>query len=489
MFVEKGIEVLTKAGVRDVRRFSVSSAALDHASEIYDGVTHAILARIEKLNSGERPDPQKSRYGYPVIGIPVGSSLPSQRKSFHRLPYGWFRRDNAVYASEVTQLELYRQYLLEELPPLLERYGTEILVGQSTKTGVPVDLALNGSGLEVAFDQDTVYEQFFRPRLERTDWDWFFAAEQPDVHRLCHYEAVSTDMMLHRLLHYTKTSAEHFQRYIFFTNFPQHFVPFIKWGRKMVADKTSGCLGIEICPGLDEERTSYYQAPQHPAVHVKFPDNGGVTLINIGVGSQNVWKVVDAIAALRPYCVALLGILGGLRQTHEKGMYVLGQDFESDCQIAGHRDESERGASNSEMSLAFAHGICQQHGISYEDVDARRKLIERIKVISTSNRGWEFRHELIRRYTSGKIGGVEMEARAVLDACDFHTLPATFCGVISDVPVFGDLRLPGSSSSFFEQSVENHVMAGIHAWELLRKDPYRMQSRSLRRNLESSPLR
>ncbi len=459
MKLHEGMAALEEANVGELHHFSDVGKALDYAQEIYGGATGSIQNLIRQLNAGEQASSDRKGWGYPVMGIPVERFPPSVRQKFHRMSSGWFRDGDGMYASEFSQIETLRPYLMEELPPLLERFNTELIVGRSRHTYVPIDLALNGSGLKVEFDEDTVWEHFVRPQLERVQWAWHFGKKYK-FKRLAHYEAVSTDMMLHRLLHYTGTSPKDFQRYVFFTNFKHHLKPFIEWGKRMEADPESDCIGVEMSPGL-EGQTDYFATPDHPAVHVKFPNGEGITMINIQVGAPNVWKIVDCLAALRIYGVILLGINGGLRQTHKKGTFVLFQDIESDCDISGHRDPSKRGVQSPELQLALAKGICKRLGVDYDDTEARYEIIERVKDVSTSNRGWEWRRDLIERYTRDtNIGAIEMEAAAVRDACFYHRFPSAFCGIISDVPVVGDFRLPGTSADFFRKMSCRRSMPG-----------------------------
>jgi AMP nucleosidase len=488
MQVTEGKAALEAADVKDVHRFTDVGEALDYALEIYEGSKNSVQDLIRQLNEGKQASSDRALGGYPVMGISVDGRPPSFRRQFHRSSYGWFRRGAGMYASEFSQIDVMRSYLEEELPPLLERYETELLVGRSSHTYIPIDLALNGSGLKIDFDEDTVWEYFVRPQLDRVQWAWHFGKKYK-FNRLAHYEAISTDMMLHRLLHYTGTDPKKFQRFVFFTNFKHHLKPFMEWGEREAADPNSECTGVTVSPGLSGQ-TNYFEVPDHPAVHVEFPNGRGITMINIQVGAPNVWKIVDCLAALRLYGVVLLGICGGLRQTHRKGTFVLFQDMENDCEISGHRNDRRRGAQSPEIQLALSQGICQRLGVDYDDSTARAEVIERVKGVSTSNRGWEWREDLIQQYCQDtNIGAIEMEAAAVIKACSYHRIPSAFGGIISDVPVAGDFRLPGTSSEFFRQNVEHHVMSAVNAWQIMRKNPQRLQSRLLREDSFYSPLR
>ena len=63
-----------------------------------------------------------------------------------------------------------------------------------------------------------------------------------------------------------------------------------------------------------------------PAYHLSRPD-GGITLVNIGVGPSNAKTITDHLAVLRPHCWLMIGHCGGLRQTQRIGDYVLAHGY------------------------------------------------------------------------------------------------------------------------------------------------------------------
>ena len=65
---------------------------------------------------------------------------------------------------------------------------------------------------------------------------------------------------------------------------------------------------------------------QMPAYHLARPD-GGVTLVNIGVGPSNAKTITDHLAVLRPHCWLMIGHCGGLRQSQRIGDYVLAHGY------------------------------------------------------------------------------------------------------------------------------------------------------------------
>jgi AMP nucleosidase len=67
---------------------------------------------------------------------------------------------------------------------------------------------------------------------------------------------------------------------------------------------------------------------QMPAYHLARGDGqGGVTIVNIGVGPSNAKNIADHLAVLRPHCWLMVGHCGGLRQSQAIGDYVLAHGY------------------------------------------------------------------------------------------------------------------------------------------------------------------
>src|SRR5207244_6026357 len=67
---------------------------------------------------------------------------------------------------------------------------------------------------------------------------------------------------------------------------------------------------------------------QMPAYHLARTDGqGGVTIVNIGVGPSNAKNITDHLAVLRPHCWLMVGHCGGLRQSQQIGDYVLAHAY------------------------------------------------------------------------------------------------------------------------------------------------------------------
>ena len=131
------------------------------------------------------------------------------------------------------------------------------------------------------------------------------------------------DISISRLKHYTGTAAKHFQKYVIFTNYQFYIDEFIRIGNESVQNGASGYSEF-IEPG---EGQPLSRLPQMPAYHLKRPDGGGITMVNIGVGPSNAKTITDHIAVLRPHAWLMLGHCAGLRNSQKLGDYVLAHAY------------------------------------------------------------------------------------------------------------------------------------------------------------------
>jgi AMP nucleosidase len=59
---------------------------------------------------------------------------------------------------------------------------------------------------------------------------------------------------------------------------------------------------------------------------------------------------------------------------------------------------------------------------------------------------------------------------------------------VSDKPLHGEIKLPGSAAAFYRQVVGEHLRIGLVALDLLRQQETRLHSRKLR-SFDEPPLR
>lgn len=188
---------------------------------------------------------------------------------------------------------------------------------------------------------------------------------------LTQFGAKRVDYALSRLEHYTGTQVEHFQPYVFFTNYPFYMQAFIAETFSQHVAHGHGRLVAPLDPGapsaapqrvketeigrtpprfltrpkdpsapdgprvFDPAKATRFEPKQMPAVHFipDIADLPGMTIVNIGVGPSNAKTMTDILAVLDANAWLMLGHCGGLRRTQEIGQFVLAQAYVRDDKV------------------------------------------------------------------------------------------------------------------------------------------------------------
>ncbi len=215
-------------------------------------------------------------------------------------------------------------------------------------------------------------------RLSRDDRDRGSRAPAQDVAEpaareiskpLHQFGAKRVDYALGRIEHYTGSHVEHFQPYVFFTNYPFYMQAFLGEVFEKLVRRGLGRLIAPIDPErdapaktrdpervkelvigpeppiavmslsdpddpdapivFDPAKAAQFEPKQMPAVHFvpNAPDVPGMTIVNIGVGPSNAKTMTDILAVLDARAWLMLGHCGGLRRTQEIGQFVLAQAY------------------------------------------------------------------------------------------------------------------------------------------------------------------
>ena len=243
-----------------------------------------------------------------------------------------------VYSTTVTQPRDFRDYLLEQLHPLVDEFGAEIEVGLSSmEIAYPYVFEsgdeLGRGGLEdseLALHFPATSLSAIGDEIADGEYEIHPGAERP----LALFDAARVDYSLRRLVHYTGSDWRAMQSWVLLTNYHRYVDQFVRWGLEQlrVGDRASrlvlpGNVVIEARHTPEEaERlidSVVWHRFQMPAYHLVHPDRQGVSLVNIGVGPANAKNITDHIAVLRPHCWLMVGHCAGLRQSQKIGDYVL----------------------------------------------------------------------------------------------------------------------------------------------------------------------
>lgn len=475
----------------DFKRVETPEAAVDELVLLHTQATGALRASLERyLKKKVPPQPnERARFRYPELRLsykPQGV-LPSNRRA-----YAKFHRPG-VFSSTITQPGDFREYLLEQLRPLVAEYGATIEVGLSNQE-IPFPYVVD-KGDEMGRSGVTAAElaRFFPvPQLsavgdEIADGTFHLANAGPWP--LALFDAARTDYSLKRLMHYTGSHWKHVQPFILLTNYHRYVDQFVRWGMTQIGGKshytklvlpgnvevTTPKSGKELESLLDIAAWSKFQMP---AYHLAGA-GGGITLVNIGVGPSNAKNITDHLAVLRPHCFLMVGHCGGLRQSQEIGDYVLAhaylrQDRILDALVPP--DIPIPALAEVQVALQEAAGM-----VTGERGDKLKARLRTGTVVTYDDRNWELRWSQERqRINLSRAIAVDMESGTIAANGYRLRVPYGTLLCVSDKPLHGEIKLPGAASAFYERAVGQHLQIGLTAVDLLRGKLDQLHTRKLR---------
>ena len=450
---------------------------------------------------GTPPDAEQRRhFCYPelrVVWKPSGP-VPITRRAWGKM------QAPGVYATTITQPGFFRSYLLEQLQPLVEEYGASLQV-QVSDQEMPYPYVLDrGDELaQVTASPAELARHFPTPLLsavgdEVADGLWTF--EEGQARPLALFDALRVDYSLGRLRHYTGTDWRSIQPWILLTNYHRYVDQFVRWGLDQLADPASPYDrlitpgGVATSRGDDMEAAAarIAAAPWHrfqmPAYNLARTDGqDGVTIVNIGVGPSNTKNITDHLAVLRPHCWLMVGHCGGLRSSQTIGDYVLAHGYLRRDRILDDLVPPEMPIpALAEVQVALHEAAAQVTG---ERGDALKQRLRTGTVVSYDDRNWELRwSQERRRINLSRAIAVDMESGTLATQGYRLRVPYGTLLCVSDKPLHGEIKLPGTATAFYQRAVGQHLRIGIAALDLLRDDLGALHSRKLR-SFDEPPFR
>jgi AMP nucleosidase len=480
-------------------RVDTPAEAVDRLVELYEGATGSLRSAVERLlKKGEPPSAgMRAQFRYPELRLiyePNGPA-PSNARA-----YGKFS-DGGVYTTTVTQPADFRDYLLEQLEPLVSEYGALIEVGVGAQE-IPYPYVIE-SGDELTregADAAELARYFPIPSLatigdETADGEF---VRSGDERPLALFDAPRVDYSLRRLVHYTGSDWRAIQPWVLLTNYHRYVDQFVHWGLKQVH---SG-VGVEkvILPGnvvidrsLSPEEAELratavaWHRFQMPAYHLVRADGRGVTLINIGVGPANAKNITDHVAVLRPHCWLMVGHCAGLRQSQLIGDYVLAHAYLRRDNILDDAVPLMMPIpAIAEVQVALQQAVAKVTG---ETGDALKRRLRTGTVVTNDDRNWELRWSKERRLINvSRAIAVDMESATVATQGFRMRVPYGTLLCVSDKPLHGEIKLPGAANAFYERAIGEHLQIGLTAIDLLQSIDASLHSRKLR-SFDEPPFR
>nr|WP_298795334.1 AMP nucleosidase [uncultured Acetobacter sp.] len=478
---------LRAAAGTDFEAFTTAETAITRLCALYKDSTHRL-----KSTFAARQGCPPEQATYPCLAMELPPGTPMQG----RPPFDVIL-DPGFYCTTITRPALFREYLREQIEPLLHHYGQPVLVGRSHHP-IPLPYVLEDAvtGLTEA-DLRLLQEQFALPNLHATDDSIANCELLPDATKprpLALFTAERTDYSLARLHHYTGTTPRSFQRFILLTNYQRYVDTFRDYARAQVDAGGDYNAFIEpgehiyTGPGSAPAEAPADSLPQMPAYHLCRPDGNGITLINIGVGPANAKTMTDHLAVLRPHCWLMVGHCAGLRRSQVLGDYVLAHGYVRDDHVLDADLPTWVPVPPiAEVQVAMQEATMLVTGLHESDIKTRLRTGT---VMTTDNRDWELRlAHLFTQINMSRAIAVDMESATIAANGFRFRVPYGTLLCVSDKPLHGELKLRGMANAFYRERVSQHLMVGIETMRLLKQQGVtRLHSRKLR-GFDEPPFR
>ncbi|KLI63017.1 AMP nucleosidase [Aurantiacibacter marinus] len=473
---------------------------LDQLEEISNSSRANLVAAVRRYAEDRTPpDPAaraKGIFAYPELTLRYSDDERTSHpaRSFARL------NQSGTYCSSIAEPGLFRPYLKEQLQHLVNDYPVELEVGRSADE-IPYQYVLDGGALELQGASSAELTRHFpasdlvKIGDEVVDGTWI--SDGSDQRPLSLFDALRTDFSLARLRHYAGTPAQHFQRYVLFTNYIRYVEEFIDFALAQLADPDSRYDSFSA-PGVVIERGNLegarakvtegtWRKHQMPAYHLVGKDNSGITLVNIGVGPSNAKTICDHIAVLRPEVWLMIGHCGGLRPSQKIGDYVLAHAYLRDDNVLDNEIPPEIPIPPiAEVQTAMFDAARNITSDSDEQLKGRLRTGT---VVTTDDRNWELHYtRSALRFNQSRAVAIDMESATVAAQGYRFRVPYGTLLCVSDKPLHGEIKLPGQANSFYETSISQHLRIGIETLALLSKVGGSFHSRKLR-SFDEPPLR
>lgn len=456
-------------------------------TEHYDAsVTRLRAALTRYLNDRTPPnvaDRSVGAFAYPELVIHYQGVELDHAAS---LAFGRLEKPG-TYSVTLTRPEMFREYLESQIDLLVEQYELEMHVRPGSQE-IPFPYVLDG--LDLGNVSPTELSKYF-PATELADIgdeaaDGLVVADE-NGSPLSLFDGLRTDFSLARLRHYTGTPADHFQRYILFTNYNRYVDEFVAWACQQVGKgrytALSGAGGLYVDQATDDHEQlvadSTWRKHQMPAYHLIAKDGTGITLVNIGVGPSNAKNICDHLAVLRPEAWLMIGHCGGLRETQRIGDYVLAHAYLRDDNILDRVLPPEIPIPPiAEVQQALETAAVQVSGTSGANLKRRMRTGT---VVTTDDRNWELRYtDSALRFSQSRAIAIDMESATIAAQGYRFRVPYGTLLCVSDKPLHGEIKLPGQANRFYEEAIAAHLQIGIQTCELLREAGNSLHSRKLR---------
>ncbi|WP_156811947.1 AMP nucleosidase [Robiginitomaculum antarcticum] len=443
--------------------------AVDKLGALYDDAVEQLNTAFDAFaKTGEHHGGKSAHYPYLLLNLRA-------RKADGVKPYGFVSiRGTGWYGSSITHPEIFENYLKEQLGYIDAAYEIDYYVGYCDEQ-IPVAFAIDPSTYDMKDGASRQIGHYFvLPNLKKIHDDLADGAFEPPEDEplpLSLFPALRTDYSLQRLKHYTATPPSHFQKFVIFTNYQRYVDEFIDHAKTIIDNNDSYSFSA---PGSGKVETSVdynpdpkMKLPQMPAYHLMGENNEGITIINIGVGPSNAKTITDHLAVLRSHCWLMLGHCGGLRNTQVLGDFVLAHAYLRDDQILDDvLPPSIPLPTIAEVQIALTEAISEVMQLSGQEM---KQHVRTGTVVTTDDRNWEMRYAQLRtRLNQSRAIAIDMESATIAANGYRYRVPYGTLLCVSDRPLHGEIKLPGSAEVFYRSRIAQHLNIGLKTMSILK---------------------
>ena len=476
--------------------------AVDRLAALHQQATSALSQALKRyLKERVKPDAaQHAQFRYPELRLTYQGQgeAPATVRAYAKVQVP------GTYSVTVTHPAAFRNYLLEQLRPLMHDFTVRVEVGVSQQN-IPYPYVveqgdeLAGSGVTAA-ELARVFPSTDLSAATDGTADGLYDWENTDPLPLALFDAARVDFSLRRLVHYTGSDWRHVQPWILLTNYHRYVDQFVRHGldvlqgdSRFVRMVLPGNVVVERGMAEGEMQAIIegvvWHRYQMPAYHLQAADGDGdgITLVNIGVGPSNAKNITDHLAVLRPHCWLMIGHCGGLRQSQTIGDYVLAHAYmRRDGILDRVVPPNIPIPALAEVQLALQEAAAQVTGERGEQL---KKRLRTGTVLTYDDRNWELRWAQERPLINlSRAVAVDMESGTIAAQGYRLRVPYGTLLCVSDKPLHSEIKLPGSANAFYNRAVSQHLKIGIAALDLLRTELNSLHSRKLR-SFDEPPFR
>jgi AMP nucleosidase len=475
--------------------------AVNRLADLHQRATSALSQALKRYLK-ERTLPtaeERALFRYPALRLTYqfqGDEVPTSTRAYAKVQVP------GTYSVTVTHPQAFREYLLDQLRPLMSEFSVVVEVGVSEQN-IPYPYVveqgdeLAGSGVTAAA-LARVFPSTDLSAASDGVADGLYEWENLDPMPLALFDAARVDFSLKRIQHYTGSDWRHVQPWILLTNYHRYVDQFIRHGiDQLLADTRFVRMvlpgNVVIERGMQEGEMQailegvIWHRYQMPAYHLIANDGHGVTLVNIGVGPSNAKNITDHLAVLRPHCWLMIGHCGGLRQSQTIGDYVLAHAYmRRDGILDRVLPPNIPLPALAEVQQALQEAAAE---ITGEKGEALKKRLRTGTVLTYDDRNWELRWAQERPLINlARAVAVDMESGTIAAQGYRLRVPYGTLLCVSDKPLHSEIKLPGAANAFYERAVSQHLQIGIAALDLLRGQLDSLHSRKLR-SFDEPPFR